>query len=126
MEAKTHDITSEADIRQLVDIFYGKVRQDEVLSPVFEPVIGDSWEHHLGHMTDFWSTLLLYTKKFSSDPLTKHLPLVLTKAHFDRWLLLFHGTVDELFQGEIAENAKKRAYSIARIMKAVKNITHEK
>ena len=122
METQVHDIISETDIRQLVNAFYTIVRQDELLAPVFEPVIGDNWEHHLVHMTDFWSTLLLYTKKFSDDPLTKHLPLALGKEHFDRWLFLFHGTVDELFRGDIAENAKKRAYSIARIMKAVKNI----
>ncbi len=119
---ENHDINNEADIRTLVNTFYGKVRQDELLAPVFETVIGDHWDHHLERMTDFWSTLLLYTKKFSDDPLTKHLPLALTKDHFDRWLLLFQGTVDDLFQGQIAENAKKRAYSIARIMKAVKNI----
>ena len=122
METELHDIIDETDVRQLVDKFYEKVRQDDLLAPVFEPVIGDEWEHHLGRMTDFWSTLLLYTKKFSDDPLTKHLPLALTKEHFDRWLLLFHSTVDELFLGQIAENAKSRANSIARIMKAVKNI----
>ena len=122
METEIHDIIDEADVRQLVDAFYGKVRRDELLAPIFEPVIGNNWDHHLGRMTDFWSTLLLYTRKFSDDPLTKHLPLALTKEHFDRWLLLFHETLDELFQGQIAENAKKRAYSIARIMKAVKQI----
>lgn len=119
---KHADIENEADVQQLVNTFYGKVRQDELLASLFEPVIGDHWDRHLQRMADFWSTLLLYTKKFSDDPLTKHLPLVLTKAHFDHWLLLFHETVDELFQGQIAENAKKRANSIARIMKAVKNI----
>ena len=92
------------------------------MAPVFEPVIGTHWDRHLERMTDFWSTLLLYTKKFTDDPLTKHLPLALTKAHFDRWLLLFHETVNELFKGRIAENAGNRANSIARIMKAVKNI----
>ena len=122
METKLHDIENEENVRQLVDIFYGKVRQDELLAPIFEPVIGNNWEHHLERMTDFWSTLLLYTRKFSDDPLTKHLPLALTKEHFERWLFLFHGTVDELFRGQIAENAKSRANSIARIMKAVKNI----
>lgn len=122
MEALRHDIVTETDVRALVETFYSKVRRDDLLAPIFEPVIGNNWDHHLGRMTDFWSTLLLYTRKFNDDPLPKHLPLTLIKAHFDRWLLLFHGTVDELFQGQIAENAKKRAYSIARIMKAVKNI----
>lgn len=122
METKPRDIESEEDVQQLVNIFYGKVRQDKLLAPIFEPVIGNNWGHHLERMTDFWCTLLLYTKKFNDDPLTKHLPLALTKEHFDRWLSLFHATVDELFEGQIAENAKSRANSIARIMKAVKNI----
>jgi hemoglobin len=37
----------------------------------------------------------------------------LSKAHFDRWVELFHGTVDELFAGEKAEMAKQRATLIA-------------
>ncbi len=122
METEPHDIADEKDVRKLVDTFYSKVRRDVLLAPIFEPVIGGNWDHHLERMTDFWSTLLLYTKKFSDDPLTKHLPLALTKEHFDRWLFLFQGTVDELFEGQIAQNAKSRANSIARIMKAVKNI----
>jgi hemoglobin len=122
METALHDIADEKDVRKLVDTFYGKVRRDESLAPIFEPVIGDNWDNHLQRMTDFWSTLLLYTRKFKDDPLTKHLPLELTKENFDRWLFLFGQTVDELFRGQIAENAKSRANSIARIMKAVKNI----
>ncbi|MGN6637333.1 MAG: group III truncated hemoglobin [Mucilaginibacter sp.] len=122
METALHDIADEKDVRKLVDTFYGKVRRDESLAPIFEPVIGDNWDNHLQRMTDFWSTLLLYTRKFKDDPLTKHLPLELTKENFDRWLSLFGQTVDELFRGQIAENAKSRANSIARIMKAVKNI----
>lgn len=126
MENKTqqefHDIATEADVRQLVHAFYDKVRHDGLLAPVFEPIIGDNWYHHLERMTDFWSTLLLYTRKFIDDPLTKHLPLNIQKEHFDRWLQLFGETIDELFHGQIAQNAKNRANSIARIMKAVKNI----
>jgi hemoglobin len=121
-EPEHRDLETEADVAQLVNAFYGKVRKDGLLAPVFDPVVRGNWEHHLSRMTDFWSTLLLYTKKFSDDPLTKHLPLPIEKQHFDRWLQLFHETVDELFKGQIAENAKSRANSIARIMKAVKNI----
>jgi hemoglobin len=115
------DIAAEADVEILVNVFYGKVREDDLLAPVFSPVV-QNWNEHLKRMTDFWSTMLLYTKKYHADPLTKHLPLAIEKRHFDRWLYLFGETVDELFKGEIAENAKKRAASIARIMKAVKNI----
>ena len=41
---------------------------------------------------------------------------MLTPAHFDRWLALFFENIDELFEGEKAEDVKYRAYSIATIM----------
>ena len=119
---ENHDICSEADVELLVNAFYTKVRQDELLFAVFDPVVKDNWPRHLQRMTDFWSTLLLYTRKFKDDPMPKHLPLPIDKVHFDRWLQLFNETIDELFEGPVAENAKNRANSIARIMKAVKNI----
>jgi hemoglobin len=115
------DICTEADVALLVNTFYTKVRRDELLNSVFDPIVKD-WEQHLARMTDFWSTLLLYTRKFKDDPMTKHLPLPLQKEHFDNWLRLFDETIDGLFEGQVATNAKSRANSIARIMKAVKNI----
>ena len=116
------DILTEENVQLLVNTFYGKVRNDELLSVVFEPIIKDNWPVHLKKMTDFWSTILLYTKKYKDDPMPKHMPLPVDRIHFQRWLQLFNETIDELFEGTIAENAKKRANSIARIMQAVKGI----
>lgn len=118
-----NDILTEADIELLVNTFYTKVRHDEILADVFNDVIKDKWDIHLKRMTDFWSTILLYTKKYKDDPLPKHMPLPIGQEHFDRWLQLFNETIDMLFEGQIAENARKRANSIARIMKAVKGIS---
>lgn len=116
------DISSVGDIEHLVYTFYDKVRENEVLFAVFDPIIQDNWPVHLQKMVSFWSTLLLYTREYKDDPLTTHMPLPLTNEHFELWLSLFNQTLDELFEGTIAENAKKRANSISRIMKAVKNI----
>lgn len=116
------DIITEADVELLVKTFYDKVRRDGILAGVFNPIIKDNWAVHLKRMTDFWSTILLYTRKYKDDPLPKHLPLPVEKEHFDRWLQLFDETISELFEGPTADNARKRANSIARIMKAVKNI----
>ena len=116
------DILTEADVKLLVNTFYDKVRKDEILAPIFEPIIKDNWEPHLMRMTDFWSTILLYTKKYKDDPMPKHLPLPIDQVHFDRWLQLFNQTIGELFEGTIAQNASKRANSIAKIMMAVKGI----
>ena len=118
----TKEIETEKDIELLVHAFYDKVRNDDLLFPVFDEIIKDNWAAHLQKMVSFWCTLLLYTRTYEGDPLTKHVPLPLTFLHFVRWLRLFDETVDAHFTGQIAENAKKRASSIARIMKAVKDI----
>ncbi len=119
---KKKDISDVADVKNLVHTFYDKVRADVALFAVFDPIIKDKWPAHLDKMVKFWSTLLLYTHEYKKDPLTSHMPLPLTKEHFETWIALFNETLDELFEGTITENAKKRANSISRIMKAVKNI----
>jgi len=40
----------------------------------------------------------------------------MTALQFNEWLRLFRSTVDELFIGEKAEEAKVRAENIARLM----------
>ena len=119
---KNNDILTEADVGNLVNAFYEKIRQDELLADVFNAIIQDNWPAHLSRMTDFWTTILLYTRKYKDDPMPKHLPLPIDKKHFERWLMLFNQTIDELFAGQIAENAKKRANSIAAIMQVVKGL----
>lgn len=119
---QNNDILTEADVGNLVNAFYEKIRQDELLADVFNAIIQDNWPAHLSRMTDFWTTILLYTRKYKDDPMPKHLPLPIDKKHFERWLMLFNQTIDELFAGQIAENAKKRANSIAAIMQVVKGL----
>jgi hemoglobin len=117
-----HDIETEEDITNLVNRFYTKVRNDDLLAPVFNSIIKDNWDSHLQTMCRFWSTILLYSKTYLSDPMAKHLPMPIEKKHFDNWLALFEETVDELFSGITATTAKMRANNIARIMKSVKKI----
>lgn len=115
------DIGNEEDVANLVHTFYAKVRADELLGPIFEPIIKDNWDPHLKRMVDFWSTILLYTRKYNDDPMPKHMQLPVEQQHFDRWLFLFNETLDDLFAGEIAENAKLRAASIAKIMLVIRS-----
>lgn len=116
------DILTQEDVSLLVNSFYAKVRNDLLLGDIFNDVIKDNWPAHLNRMIDFWSTVLLYTRTYKDDPMPKHLPLPIGKEHFDRWLALFDETIVEHFSGVIAENASKRAASIASIMQAVKGI----
>lgn len=112
------DILTETDIKLLVDSFYDKVNADALLAPVFNEFAHVDWPAHLPRMYDFWSSLLLHTSRYQGQPFRKHIPLPIDGAHFDRWLILFHRTVDELFAGPVAEEAKLRARSIAYVFES--------
>ena len=93
----------------MVDDFYTKIRENELLGPIFNGVIGDNWPAHLAKMYGFWQTLLLDTPAYSGSPFLKHAKLPIAKEHFDNWMKLFTETVDEHFAGEKANEAKWRA-----------------
>lgn len=103
------DIENAEDVVALVDAFYAKVHSDLILSPVFNTVIGNQWDKHLQKMYGFWQTVLLDVQAYSGSPFLAHAKLPIEKVHFERWLSLFHETVDELFVGEKATEAKWRA-----------------
>jgi len=115
------DIANRADIQQLVDTFYIKVRADETIGYLFNEVAQVNWELHLPRMYDFWENILFQTGSFKGNPMAAHVLLhqksPLSAAHFDRWQQLFLATVDELFEGEMAELIKQRALSIATMMR---------
>lgn len=106
-------ISSLEEVKRLVDVFYGKVRKDPLLSPIFEKAIGDNWDTHLGRMYAFWQTVLLEEHTYYGSPFLPHAKLPIKKHHFDQWLLLFNETLDTEFSGEIAKEAKWRAQKMA-------------
>ena len=84
------DITQLEDVKELVDRFYGKVREDTLLGPIFDTRIGDRWPEHLEKMYKFWQTVLLNEHTYYGSPFAPHAQLPVDKAHFDRWLTLFY------------------------------------
>jgi hemoglobin len=107
-----HDIEGETEIRLMVDSFYEKIRMDDTVGPVFQERIED-WSKHLPIMYAFWGTMLFGKQDYRGNPMAKHLDLPVNSEHFTRWLELFVQTVDELFSGPKAEQAKAAAKSIA-------------
>jgi hemoglobin len=101
-------------IALLVEQFYGKVRQDSFIGPIFNDVAKVNWAEHLPKITNFWCDLLLGENNYHGRPFPPHIPLNLEVAHFERWLKLFIETVDENFTGLKAEEVKRRALGIAR------------
>jgi len=108
-----NEILTFKDIKTLVDSFYGKVRVDSLLAPIFNNVIQDRWSEHLEKMYTFWQTVLLKEHTYYGSPFAPHAQLPLTKEHFDRWLKLFIETINEHFEGEKADEAKWRANKMA-------------
>ena len=97
------DIQDLNDIKLLVNTFYGKVRENPMLKDIFNTIIQDRWPEHLAKMYNFWQTVLLEEHTYYGSPFVPHAKLPVDLEHFDKWLLLFNSTVDDLFEGEKAE-----------------------
>ena len=112
------EIKSLDEIKLLVDTFYWKVREDDMLAEIFEARVQGRWEVHLEKMYTFWQTVLLEEHTYRGRPFLPHMQLPIEKEHFERWLSLFHETVDSLFTGEKANEAKWRAGKMAEMFYA--------
>tara|TARA_R110002126_G_scaffold34352_9_gene106409 strand:+ start:884 stop:1291 length:408 start_codon:yes stop_codon:yes gene_type:complete len=112
MTTKT-DITTLDDIKLLVDNFYSTVQKDTFIGPIFNEKIGNRWPEHLEKMYRFWQTILLEVHSYSGSPFPPHKHLPVDKEHFDRWMEIFVATVNTLFEGPIADEAKMRAKNMA-------------
>lgn len=109
-----NDIQARADIHKLVTLFYGKIKKDDFLGPIFIRAI-HNWDDHFDLLTDFWESQLLFTKRFRGNPVEAHIKVdrqeqhQISPEHFGHWMNLWFETIDELFEGEIAERAKHNA-----------------
>lgn len=113
-----HPLVDRPFIDALVRDFYGKVRSDARLGPIFAGVIGDHWEPHLAKMTDFWSAVILKNGAYSGRPVPAHLKLKqVVPEDFDIWLGYFRQTAIERCQPEVAAVFIDRAERIARSLK---------
>jgi len=112
-----HDITDDS-IGALVDDFYGRVRRDADLGPIFAARIGDDWEPHLHVIKMFWSNVMLSDGRYRGNPMGKHLSLTdVTPEHFDIWLRLFRQTATDLFDDTLSTALIERAERIAQSLK---------
>lgn len=107
----------------LVRKFYIKVRDHQTLGPIFNGVIQD-WETHLIHLSDFWEMVLLQSGpgagKFNPTKVHREVDSAvehtIEQAHFGNWLELWFTTIDEYFEGEVAEYAKEYARRMAHML----------
>jgi len=114
----TTDILGRPEIVRLVDRFYEKVRADDMLGPIFTDIAKVDWDTHLPKLYAFWQTVLFGDGGFRGNPMGAHFKLAMQTSmdwsRFERWLKLFHETVDELFLGENATHIKRVADDMAK------------
>ncbi len=107
------DISSLPDIQILVDTFYERIRTNELLGPIFNGILTDRWPAHLEKMYRFWQTVLLEEHTYTGSPFVPHAKLLIDQLHFDTWLTIWDGTINDLFEGAKAKEAKWRGDKMA-------------
>ena len=131
MKNDLKDIANIEDIKILVDTFYDKVNKDPLLSPIFNEVAKVDWASHLPKMYEFWNMIIFGSRNYHGSPMGTHIHLstqtTMGTEQFDRWKFLFFKTMDELFIGTNAAEAKSRAEAIAAtMMYKIKNLAQSK
>jgi hemoglobin len=106
------DIATLKDVHLLVDTFYAKIRADQTIGFFFNDRLEGRWEAHHKKLYRFWHTVLLRRPDYFGNPVPIHFNMQLKKEYFDHWLKVWCSTVDELFEGIVAERAKFRGKTI--------------
>jgi len=83
-------------IDRLVETFYGRIREDATLGPIFNNAISD-WGPHLSTMKDFWASVAFNAGRYSGRPVPVHLKhKTIREEHFAVWLGLFREVLEEI------------------------------
>ncbi len=117
------DLATPQEIERLVTIFYARVRQDDLLAPVFVEQADIDWVLHEPKLAAFWCQLELGIAGFQGSPSQKHSALSSVQPfraeQFARWVELFHQTIDRGWTGPHASSIKARATQIAKVQSQV-------
>lgn len=115
------DIQTREDLHLLMSSFYDKLLSDDKINFIFTDVAKIDLNPHLIDLVNFWEQMLFDTGDYRKNVLELHLninqKIKLSEEHFTIWLKYFNLTIDDNFSGQIAENMKTRALSIATVMK---------
>lgn len=110
---------NEQSIATLVDTFYARVREDDLIGPVFNRVVAD-WPEHLAKLKDFWSSVMLGVGAYKGNPMMAHLPIPeMDQPHLVRWLTLWQQTTAEIFEPEAADTFLGKAIMVGERFVAV-------
>lgn len=114
--ATLDDLSTRADVHDLVVEFYREVVFDEVLEPLFGEVAEVDWAQHIPKLIDYWCRILLRDGGFAGPVTAVHRHLhslePIRVEHCDRWYSLWVRSVDARWAGPVADHAKAHAASM--------------
>jgi hemoglobin len=117
--APSRDLDGPEEIAEMVRRFYADVAQDDLLGPMFNDVARVDWSEHLPKLAAFWCRALLGLPGYVGNPFRAHALVHARRqfaaAHFQRWLDLFHETLDLGWVGPHADRAHELADNVARV-----------
>jgi hemoglobin len=110
------DLSTRAQVHDLVVAFYLEVMLDELPEPIFGEVAEVDWGEHIPKLIDYWSSILLGTEQYGGSVTKTHRHLhslqPLQPEHCDRWYALWVQSVDQGWEGPTAERAKSYAATL--------------
>ncbi len=108
------DLPTEAELEQVIPAFYARVRQDSMIGPLFNAAI-DDWDHHLARLVEFWSSVMLSSRRYKGNPMMAHLRhrTEMDPEMFGRWLQLWAEVTDAHLSAEAAAAMQEKAGMIA-------------
>lgn len=111
------DLDSVDAIEEMVRRFYRVVAQDDLLGPMYNHVARVDWSVHLPKLTSFWCRALLGVDGYEGNLSRAHARVnaiaPYTGELFERWLEIFHETVEESWSGPYADKALRLAHHVA-------------
>lgn len=117
-----NDIKTREDLLVIMRKFYDKLLADDSINFFFTKVttVDQHLEEHFETLATFWEQALFLKGGYFNNMFSIHKDIhnksPFTKQHFDTWLHHLHTTIDDHFEGQIAEQMKTQAQSMATIM----------
>jgi len=107
MEAVVMEALGEDGFARLVSAFYRRVREDDLIGPMYPP---DDWENAERRLADFLIFRFGGSDRYIQERghprlRMRHVPFSIGEAERDRWLELMGGAMDEVgVEGEARVN----------------------
>ena len=114
------DLENREDIEAVLQAFYQKATQDDLIGHFFTVVIKLDIQQHIPIIANFWEAILFGSRTYGKNVMEVHQHIhqlsTIRKEHLDRWVQLFTQTIDQFYEGEKATLMKQRGASIATLM----------